>query len=109
MAQIISVKSYEAGAGRRADDFLSPSAPLTVRDFMDLARAPLEIGRRSCLAGDQRVTPPQSQVDRLISDLMDMIVRNPEEAADQADAPRSEGAALSMMQALLQKQLCSSF
>lgn len=108
MAQIISVNSYDAAAGRRVEDYLTPKAPLTVRDFMELARSPLDATRRSCLAGDQRVVPPQSQVDRLISDLMDMIVRGTDEKPGE-EAPRSEVVALSMMQALLQKQVCSSF
>ncbi len=111
MAQIISVNDYDGAAGRKADDYLSAVPPLTVRDFMELARSPLETAKRTCLAGDSRAQPPQSQVDRLISDLMDIIVRASGGPAEKPvePAPSSEMAALSMMQALLQKQVCSSF
>ena len=69
--------------------------------------------RRGCLANDLHESVLQSQVDRLISDLIDIIVRASSVNEERPDLDSSEvvaeEVALSMMQALLQKQVCSSF
>ncbi|PKU22838.1 hypothetical protein [Telmatospirillum siberiense] len=115
MAQSLSADDCIHFIGRPVRDFIGGMKPVTVSDFMDHRPAPKVPTpyRRACLASDPHAAGPQSQVDQLISDLMDIIVR----AADNnGKAPTSESketveevVALSMMQALLQKQVCSSF
>jgi hypothetical protein len=89
--------------------------PVSIHDFIDqdLVFPDRPVMRRTCLANDRRYEPPQSQVDRLISDLMDIIVKSASSEAGDAPPPAgdavAEVVALSMMQALLQKQVCSSF
>jgi hypothetical protein len=115
MAQSLSANDCVQIIGRPVRDFISGMKPVSVDDFIEQAPAPSHGGahRRDCLANDPHRSAPQSQVDQLISDLMDIIVRA---AADNGDMPSSEPneavaevVALSMMQALLQKQVCSSF
>jgi hypothetical protein len=115
MAQSLSANDYVDMVGRPAGDFGAGMKPVSVDDFIDqttvdgLAAA----HRRACLANDPHGSAPQSQVDRLISDLMDIIVRaaaaNGELPSPQSTEAVAEVVALSMMQALLQKQVCSSF
>jgi hypothetical protein len=111
MAHILSSNDYRDMVGRSVGDFIAGMKPVTVRDFMEQggfsAAEPMQ--RRTCLANDLNDSAPQSQVDRLISDLMDIIVRAGDRVAADSSEAVAEGAALSMMQALLQKQVCSSF
>ncbi len=57
----------------------------------------------------------QSQVDRLITDLMDIIVRGAAASSGRIGRPLPQGngtteqVALLMMQALLERDVCSSF
>jgi hypothetical protein len=109
MAQSLSANDFRDAAG----DFVALVKPVTVRDFMEQEGVSALTHRRACLANDPHELVPQSQVDRLISDLMDIIVRaaavNGEVADAQSNEAVAEVVALSMMQALLQKQVCSSF
>ena len=111
----ISSNDFQNKAGRSSGEFVAGMRPVTVHDFMEQApaRASSLAYRRACLANDPNETTPQSQVDRLISDLMDIIVRaaaiEGEVPAPEANESVAETVALSMMQALLQKQVCSSY
>ncbi len=114
MAQSLSADNCIEFVGRPVRDFIAGMKPVSVHDFIEQAPAagPAAAHRRACLANDPHDLAPQSQVDRLISDLMDIIVR----AAAADGMPKAESTeaveevvALSMMQALLQKQVCSSF
>lgn len=115
MAQSLSADDCIHFIGRPVRDFIGGLRPVSVDDFMDHAPASKAAAphRRACLANDPHASAPQSQVDQLISDLMDIIVRaaanNGKTAAVETRDSGEEGAALSMMQALLQKQVCSSF
>jgi hypothetical protein len=107
MAHSISVNDFVEIANRPANDFMGGCKPVSARDFMAAG-----LHRRTCLADDLNGSAPQSQVDRLISDLMDIIVRaaNTESAEKQRnDSPDAvaEVVALSMMQALLRKDVRS--
>ncbi|MTJ82956.1 MAG: hypothetical protein F8N37_18385 [Telmatospirillum sp.] len=111
MAHSIPANEYYEVPGSRIADV----RPVCVHDFIeqDLGRAELSALRRTCLADDSRYEPPESQVDRLISDLMDIIVKASSNEAPVPDCQSDDGVAevvaLSMMQALLQKQVCSSY
>ncbi len=114
MAQSISAKEYLEVTNQTAGDFNGDVKPVSVHDFMIHADGhdDRQMPRRT-LSNDAHSAAPQSQVDRLISDLMDIIVKA---AAVNGNVPQpepteavAEVVALSMMQALLQKQVCSSF
>lgn len=112
MAQTLNTDDCIQFVGRPVRDFIGGMKPVSVDDFMEQAPAG-SAHRRACLANDPHGAVPQSQVDQLISDLMDIIVRA---AATNGEVPNPESSeavaeevALSMMQALLQKQVCSSF
>lgn len=115
MAQSLTANDFLHVVGRPSGDFVAGMKPVTVRDFMEQAATSgvAAMQRRACLANDLNDSAPQSQVDRLISDLMDIIVRAAAATAETANVEPSEAVAevvaLSMMQALLQKQVCSSF
>lgn len=115
MAQSLFADNCIEFVGRPVRDFIAGMKPVSVHDFMEQTPASgrAVARRRACLANDPHDQAPQSQVDQLISDLMDIIVRA---ASAEGDAPKPESSeaveevvALSMMQALLQKQVCSSF
>ena len=115
MAQRLSANDYIERVGQPAGDFVTAVKPVSVHDFMEQSPAAGVVAahRRACLANDPHGVVPQSQVDRLISDLMDIIVRaaaaNSGSVEPQSNEAVAEVVALSMMQALLQKQVCSSF
>jgi hypothetical protein len=115
MAQSLSANDCLEMVGRPAGDFVTALKPVSVQDFMERTQANgvAAAHRRARLANDARESVPQSQVDQLISDLMDIIVRaaaaNGGETSSQSTEAVAEVVALSMMQALLQKQVCSSY
>jgi hypothetical protein len=114
MAQSLSANDFVEMAGRPTGEVVAAMRSMSAHDFMQTASTSNAAAarRRACLANDPHPSAPQSQVDRLISDLMDIIVRA---AAANGEGPNPESTeavaevvALSMMQALLQKQVCSS-
>ncbi len=84
--------------------------PVTADDFVGFYAA-----RRRAEAGTLGGSQQQSQVDQLITDLMDIIVRAAAAASGKTAGPApvddatAELVALSMMQALLEREVCSSF
>lgn len=115
MAQSLSADDCIHFIGRPVRDFIGGVMPLAVDDFvapMPSASVGDSSRRRACLADDLHVSEPQSQVDQLISDLMDIIAGGADGASPAVTSESPEAvekdAALSMMQALLQNQVCSS-
>jgi hypothetical protein len=115
MAHTISASDFLQSPVCCVADVIAGLKPVSIDDFVEYgAKADRRSAlRRTCVANDPEDTMPQSQVDRLISDLMDIIVRAagtkggiPSPTTNDAVA---EEVALSMMQALLQKQMVSSF
>ena len=103
MAQIMSAEDFRYPAGQFAD--IAGRRPVTVGDFAGLAaHARLQRRHPAPPASDQ-----QSQVDQLISDLMDIIVRaaGASPSPGTVDMATAEEVALSMMQALLQTDMRS--
>lgn len=103
-----------------AEDFLDPpvrsgcfvAGRLTTLGDLILHPSAKTARRASRRVSDQLDAEPQSQVDRLIADLMDIIVRAATGEEVHSAGPDSaeaiaEVVALSMMQGLLEKEACS--
>ncbi|MDR3440978.1 hypothetical protein [Telmatospirillum sp.] len=115
MAHIISAKDYFDVPCGSDEDLIVDVKPVSIHDFIepDFEQSGRVTMRRACLANDQHASAPESQVDRLISDLMDIIVKAASVDGEVPDPESNEAVAevvaLSMMQALLQEQVCSSY